>query len=415
MEYDAFSGDNSEVEIPELDDQIEDMTEAMGLPKGEETTEDMLNPKSDRRLLTKIDAWSGPTPQPKQKQEAAPGDEADNADEQDPALQEVPKPVGPPVKSVSFKAGDKTFDVPESAVVSVRIDGKMVDVPVAELSTHYSGKVAWDKRFSELTNEKRTFAGERQKFLSTQSKSQNLLNEMHKSITNGDTFGAISSLVSVSGLEGKIDPRKFVSELRSAMIEQANQMAQLSPEERGQLEAREEYEYTKQQLAQLRQQRELEQNEYVNQQSFAKKMQESNVAVEDLQQSYDYLIAEGRTYGLDPDKVTPDQLLQHSLTVREYRTAIEALRDVSPELVENRQYQDEAVKLLRAYPGTTKEQLAEVFREAVGSKRSASVSKKVSKAPVSTPATAKARAKAGTPGTPKDDLISRISHKRDIW
>ncbi len=189
----------------------------------------------------------------------------------------------------------------------------------------------------------------------------------------------------------------------------------MSPEERGQLEAREEYEYTKQQLAQLRQQRELEQNEYVNQQSFAKKMQEHSVAVEDLQQSYDYLIAEGRTYGLDPDQVTPDQLLQHSLTVREYRTAIEALKEVSPELVENRQYQDEAVKLLRAYPGTTKEQLAEVFREAVGEKRSASVSKKVSKAPVSTPATAKARAKAGTPGTPKDDLISRISHKRDIW
>jgi hypothetical protein len=407
MQFDSFDEDVSDVEIPGYEE-----TPELDTPEGEKTTDDLLSGSKDRRLLSQGDVWDTPAPrQPKAEAEDTPTGEQEETGEE----QKAAEPPKPAVKSLAFKAGDQNIEVPETATVAVKVDGKLVEVPVTELATNYSGKVAWDKRFSELTNEKRNFATERQKFASTQAKSQSLLNDMHKAITSGDTFGAIASLVSVSGLEGKIDPRKFVSELRSAMSEQALRMSQMDETERAQLEAREEYEYTKKQLETLRQQRENEQKEYSTQVEFAKKMQEHSVGTEDLQTAYDYLVNDGAAHGIDATKLTPDELLNYALTVREFQTAIGALRDVSPDIAENRQYQDEAVKILRAYPGTTKEQLAEVFREAVGSKRSESASKKATKSPNPTPATAKARAKVAPAGKSKADFFAGITSKSDIW
>jgi hypothetical protein len=407
--YDPFEADTSDIDMPELDERIEAQSENLEESAGE-STEDVLQKSSDRQLLSSVDPWADTVPEPKPgKDNATPRDN----DQDKPA--DESQLAAPKAKTLSFKAGEQALEVPETAMVPVKVDGKTVEVPVTELMANYSGKVAWDKRFSDLTNERRSFASERQKFVGTQERSQKLLQDLHKSIGSGDTFGAIASLVAVSGLEGKIDPRKYVAELRNSLFEQAQKLAELSPEERGQLEAREEYEYTKKQLEELRQAREREQSEYQAQVGFAKKLQEHSLQAEDLQKSWDYLIEDGQKHGIDPHKLGPEDLLQYTLSVREFETAIGALKSVSDDVAENRQYQDEAVRLLRAYPGTTKEQLAEIFREAIGQKRSDAVSKKVQKAPISTPASAKAKAQAKPGTSQKSDMLSRIVRKSDVW
>jgi hypothetical protein len=398
--YDPFE-DDSLVDVPDNSNP--------------ETTEDEPAESSDRRLMSGApDVWSEPVEETKPNPEQdASGQEQDGQPEQ--PAEKVPP--APPVKTLKFKSGDTLLDVPEAAMVTVKVDGKSVEVPITELMTNYSGKTAWDKRFSELTNERRSFAAERHKFSTAQQRQQKLLEDFHKSVGTGDTFGAISTLVSVAGLEGKLDPRKYVAELRTAIHEQAARMAQLSPEERAQIEAREEYEYTKKQLDELRAARDREQSEYQAQVAFAQKLSQNKLQAEDLQRGYDYLLSNGNQHGIDANTLTPDQLLNYTLSVRKFETAIGALHDVSPEVAENRQFQDEAVKLLEAYPETTKEQLAEIFREAIGQKRSDAVSKKVSKSPVSTPALGAARAKQPPKtGTSEiQDLLKRVKHKGDVW
>lgn len=61
-----------------------------------------------------------------------------------------PKEDTPARKRIKAKYNDEEVDFDEEATVAVQIDGKDVYVPVKELRSNYSGKVAWDKKFTEI-------------------------------------------------------------------------------------------------------------------------------------------------------------------------------------------------------------------------------------------------------------------------
>lgn len=60
-------------------------------------------------------------------------------------------------RALKYKQGDKEAELDEEAEFFVKIDGKEVPVKAKELLSNYSGKVAWDKKFSELGREKETY------------------------------------------------------------------------------------------------------------------------------------------------------------------------------------------------------------------------------------------------------------------
>lgn len=317
------------------------------------------------------------------------GDGSGDAEEAQPnqVLAEAPKG-----KTFTFTHGDQKLEVGENFLVPVKIDGKVVPTPVSELVTNYSGKQAWDKRFNEVAVEKRALIQKAQEFEQKQGKSQQFLQDFHTKVAAGDAFGAFGALIEYSGMSGKVDPRTYVAELRNALFEQAQKMAQLSPEERRAQELREETDYFRNQLDRMRSEREAAQREEQSRVQFAQKLQSSGLSLDEYVGAEKYLLTHGTAHGIDANKLTPEAVLQHAHAVREYSTAIQALSDVDPKLAEDQKLQDEAVRLLRAYPGTTQQQLTEIFREAVGVERSKSISTKVAKSPVPTVATAKAKA-----------------------
>ena len=64
-------------------------------------------------------------------------------------------------KKLRMKMGDDTYNVTTDATVKVKIDGKNEDVPLQELINNYSGKTAWDKKFTEIGKEKKTLEVEK--------------------------------------------------------------------------------------------------------------------------------------------------------------------------------------------------------------------------------------------------------------
>lgn len=60
-------------------------------------------------------------------------------------------------KSVRLIEGDKAYEVPETAEIKVKVDGKWEKVPLNELKDQYSGKMAWDEKFTKLSEEKNEF------------------------------------------------------------------------------------------------------------------------------------------------------------------------------------------------------------------------------------------------------------------
>lgn len=326
--------------------------------------------------------------------------EGDGAPDGEQAEEAQVAPEAPKGKTFVFEHNGQKLEVGEQYLVPVKVDGKIVPTPVSELVANYSGKTAWDKRFNEIAVERRAVLEKARDFEAQQTKSKTFLQDFHTKVGAGDAFGAFGALIQYSGMAGKVDPRQYVAELRNALIEQAHQMAQMTPEERRAQEVREESDYYRKQLEQVRAEREQEQREHQSRVEFGQKLQASGLSLDEFVSAEKYLLTNGSVHGLDVAKLTPDAVLKQAQAVREYSTAIQALNAVDPKLAEDHKLQDEAVRLLRAYPGTTQEQLAEVLRDAVGAERSKAISTKVSKAPVPTVATAKAKARTNAPAKP---------------
>lgn len=62
-------------------------------------------------------------------------------------------------KMIKAKLKESEFDLDEEATIPVKINGKEELVSVKELMGNYSGKVAWDKKFTELSKKEKDIKG----------------------------------------------------------------------------------------------------------------------------------------------------------------------------------------------------------------------------------------------------------------
>lgn len=62
-------------------------------------------------------------------------------------------------KIIKAKLNDSEIDLDEEALVPVKINGKEEMIPVKDLLGNYSGKVAWDKKFTEIGQREKSIKG----------------------------------------------------------------------------------------------------------------------------------------------------------------------------------------------------------------------------------------------------------------
>jgi hypothetical protein len=80
-------------------------------------------------------------------------------DDETPEIEKAPDTQG---KKLRVKIGDEHFSLDSNAKMKVKIDGKNEEVTVQELLNNYSGKQAWDKKFTEVGSEKKQILQEKQ-------------------------------------------------------------------------------------------------------------------------------------------------------------------------------------------------------------------------------------------------------------
>ncbi len=64
-------------------------------------------------------------------------------------------------RKLKAKLKDKEMELDEDIMFSHKVDGQSVDIPIKELLSNYSGKTAWDKRFSELDRERKSWTSQK--------------------------------------------------------------------------------------------------------------------------------------------------------------------------------------------------------------------------------------------------------------
>lgn len=305
-------------------------------------------------------------------------------------------------KVIKFKTSNGLLDVTETAEVDWKVDGKVEKVKVRDLLDNYAGKVSYDRKFQELATQRKGFQEEASKFEGSRERHKALINDMHKATSEGRVFDAVANMLEMTGLDKKIDPRKYVSELRESLVKHAQALAGMSPEQKRIIELQEEQDHQSAKYNRLSQQRDQEHAEKVYHERVTKAIESVKSSPEEFVQTRDFMVDFYKREGKDTAEITPEVIAQQIRDVRDYGTVQRAMQSVDPELTKNQHLWKTTVDLLRANPTWTEEDVKGIFQKAVGAKRSKAISAKVAKQPVATAAKAAVKSKVVKQADPDD-------------
>jgi len=197
------------------------------------------------------------------------------------------------IKTLKLKNGDTDLEISEEAIV--------VNVPVKDLLSNYSGKTEWTKRFNELHNERTQFYTERDTL-------QGRINEFYRlSVEEKSPRVAIDFLADAMGA----DPQEVWANLIGPVKEAMKNAPNLSPEEIAAQEREEELAYYKRR----EEMRKSESQKAAEKQSLLSRIEETQtkygMTPQQFKQSYDEMIAEAKRSGVDESTLTPEHVGQY--------------------------------------------------------------------------------------------------------
>lgn len=134
-------------------------------------------------------------------------------------------------KKIRMRMADgELYNIDSDSTLKVKVDGEMVDVPVQELLNNYSGKTAWDKKFTEIGKEKKLIETERNTL--TKQKDQ-LLNHLQQALgpIKDKTKNPIDSLLYLVEMSGE-DPYAAYRRIMEANLEELGSLMDMSEVER---------------------------------------------------------------------------------------------------------------------------------------------------------------------------------------
>lgn len=133
-------------------------------------------------------------------------------------------------KKLRMRMGEELFNVDSDASFKVKVDGQNVDVPLQELINNYSGKTAWDKKFTEIGKEKKTLEFEKSSLTKQKESLTHHLNMALGPIKdiNKNPIDSLLYLVEMSGE----DPYNAYRRIMEANLEEIGTLMDLSEVER---------------------------------------------------------------------------------------------------------------------------------------------------------------------------------------
>lgn len=269
------------------------------------------------------------------------------------------------LKMIKGLQGGKPYELPSDVMIEVTVDGKKQSVSIDDLRNQYSGKMGWDKKFSELDRERKGFSKEREEIVTEIS--------TFFSLSQTDPKKAIYYLAERSGQ----NPHEFFSQMRNGLVPEIQRWGQLTPEQR-------EVENLKEQNAFLQSKTQSEQSRRTAQESLQAldtKVTEVSTKLgidrNTFKSVYEEIVATGK---VAPDQITPEYVADYYKVTQSFNKAEAALESISPELKSNREAVQALVSVIEGNPDFTAEDIAEIARSTIGAQVAAkSVNRKIQK------------------------------------
>lgn len=290
-------------------------------------------------------------------------------------------------KKLKIRMSDGLYGIEADAKVRVKIDGAFQEVPVQELINNYSGKIAYDKKFSEIGNEKKAFEMEKAEISKTKQFLSSTVSEVMKHLTDPEAnpLDALYFLVEKSGQ----DNYSVYKRMLDANLDEVENLMSMSDVERKAyfLEKKDEFR-TKTEQARMA--------ESTKAQAFNQAIQK----VDSLRQAHgvseeQYLQAleELESEGTDTNKMTDEQVVDYA-SLKPHTVTVQDVLEPFEDSIDDSKYSEIVRNLARQLRAKdfTKEQLTEWARKEFMDEdikdlqsRTKEVQKKSSKVEVKTP------------------------------
>ena len=269
-----------------------------------------------------------------------------------------------PAKLLKLKSGESELDVAADALVPVKIDGKIVEVPLQEAINRYSQQSHLDKIYKEFKTEKQTFDSERKSISEALNKSHDLL------VNQKDLRGFLEYMGEALG----VDSQALYQDAIGNIQKQIEEYQTLSPEERKFREVEAENAYYRKRMDAQRQSQEQAKSRAALESQVTKVMESHGMDKAALVKAWDEL----QKLGHSPDEITPEFLGSYYANTKKISLIETKLGEINPELSAN----SGIIEQLATYALQTEAsdaEIAEVITQLYGETPERKLTKKIEK------------------------------------
>lgn len=272
------------------------------------------------------------------------------------------------VPTYKVKQGEQTLDLRDDALVKIKVNDKLVEVPFKEIRENYAGKVAWNRKFEEVAKKDKVVTENAQIF----TKAVGEITETMKS----DPYTAFLKTAEYGGLDKNEVQKQFLAQVLDAV----EKLQKMSPEEKVQYEKDLEVQkYKSKADAYEQRDRQLQERQRLESEIAAQK-QENELSDKEFVGAYEELVALKANRQLSQE-ITPSVIASFASEKRLYTTVKNFLGEIDESLIADDENVEEMVEVARNFKGKLSlAQLKDIAVEVYGSDKAKNLNKKIKKA-----------------------------------
>jgi len=250
-------------------------------------------------------------------------------------------------KIIKALDGDSYLDIPHDANVPVKIDGKVIHVPVADLISNFSGKTSWDRKFSEVDKKEKIFKKEKEQIFSH-------FKTMKEHMDSNNPMEAFSYLVDTLGG----DKHTFRKAMRDSFTPEILSLYNMTEEERHAHEVKSESEMLRDRLSRT----EAERNRYAQEKALFSKVQDTKRQLGISDEQWD--LASESLSELGHENTEPEFVRDYILAKNAVSRVDSVMNQIAPGVELPTEQSDKIVRFVMEDPGVTDEDLDYIIRQA---------------------------------------------------
>lgn len=268
------------------------------------------------------------------------------------------------VKKVTASKGDDLIEVPEDATFKVKVDGKEVEVTLADLTRNYQGKVPWEKHYADTKQKEKALEVREAELNGRESAQEAKFKEAFETFKKNPYLGFEKMAIAIGE-----DPTDMLPIYIAQSKKTLEELAQLSEAEYRALVISKKNEYSQHKLSEREKKLEAEKTEAqklreVNEANayFQTKVNELGITQAEVDIASKIIQESGQDLSQKAPKELADLLVMYIEEVeRPYARIEEVAREIDPNLLSNRQLIGEMKNLIKK--DFTKDDIREILLE----------------------------------------------------